>query len=89
MVQTDGERKAKVKNIIKNNSEKIKDVKICEKEGCVEKQVARGYCRFHYHKKYKEDNKEKLFEKNKKYIEKNKDKRKDYQKSYRLLNKEV
>jgi hypothetical protein len=88
LVLTDEERKAKKKNLIKNNSEKIKDVKICEIEGCNEKQNAKGFCKFHYHKKYKEDNKEKLFEKNKKYVEKNKDKIKAYQKSHQLLNKE-
>lgn len=57
--------------------------KICSIKDCEKPVSAKEFCRFHYHKKYKEDNKEKLNDKNKKYTEKNKVKIDKYQKKYR------
>ncbi len=62
--------------------------KICSTKDCEKPVSAKGLCRFHYHKKYKEENKERLFEQNKKYVEKNKERYKAQHKLYREAHKE-
>jgi hypothetical protein len=60
--------------------------KICSVDGCNEKHNAKGLCRFHYHKKYKEENKQDLFEKSKKYVEKHKERYRIQRKAHREKN---
>lgn len=58
-------------------------MKTCSIEGCEEELLARGWCGRHYHRRYRQENLERVREYDRRYREKNLENRLEYGRRYR------